>query len=661
MLYKLRVKWLLICFFVVCIGKDGYCQNSLEGFNFHALVLNSFGKVVPNKNVDVNINIYFDSLKTMLAYGEKHSTITNKFGLFTLIVGQGLNTYAGIDSNFTVIDWATGNYFLNVQIDTTSSSSFIDLGITKMVSVPYALYSESVSGIGNTYFLDKLADADTSGIQLSYVLKWNGSLWVPSKDNFSDTVNYANSINHTIYSDTAQYALNTGILPHPATVLFAFHSDSSSYSNNTNYADSSSHSIYCDTAAYALSVAPSWSIIGNASVASNSFLGTGDNKNFEFRTNSASNLFLSSVGLVGINNSSPQASLHIISNDPFIQEGVFGSIVSAPSGSGTRMLWSPAKGAFRAGYVIGNKWDIDSLGNYSFVAGYDNKASGNNTAGGNFSLAFGSNNIVAAGGSIIFGANNAITQNNLTTYGSNLALGSNNLLTSKRQVAIGNSNVVSGGSSATIGTNNSNGGNINTVIGYKCIAGSGSVSVAIGYYANTNSKNGSFVFSDASSDTYTNSLVDNDFTVRASGGTVFFTDPDTTMGVYLASGSGSWSSISNRNKKENFISVDDEEVLQKVYHLKISKWKYKTEKEAFHIGPIAQDMYKQFHLGESPESITMTDIDGVILSCIKALNKKINLVSEKYNELNSVSSETESLKVDFDELDKRLNFIEKKW
>jgi hypothetical protein len=322
------------------------------------------------------------------------------------------------------------------------------------------------------------------------------------------------------------------------------------------------------------------------------------------------------------------------------------------------MIWSPAKSAFRAGYVIGNKWDIDSLGNYSFVAGYNNKASGNNTAGGNYSLAFGSNNIVAAGGSVVFGTGNMITQSNITTSASSVAMGSNNLLTNKRQVSIGNSNIVSGGSSATMGNNNLNDGDINTVIGYKCKTGTGSVCVAMGYYANTNSKNGSFVFSDASSSTYLNSPADNSFTVRASGGTVFFTDPDTTMGVYLASGSGSWSSISNRNKKENFEPVNDEETLLKVSQLKIKKWKYKTETGAFHIGVIAQDMYEEFQLGESPESITMTDIDGVILSCVRALYKKVNTISIKYDDLNVISSETESLSLDLKELDRRLNLIE---
>jgi hypothetical protein len=654
MLASRGIRFLFMCAFVVLFGIEAHCQNSLQGLNFQGLVLNSHGGVVGNKNIDVKVNIYFDSLKTTLAYGEKHASTTNVFGLFTLIVGQGIYS-GGLASNFNSVNWSLGNYFLNVLIDTTGTSSYIDIGITKLVSVPYALFSSKTSKL-NAYCLNQLLDADTSGIKPLAVLKWNSSLWVPLKDNFKDTVLYAYSLNHVVHADTALFALNSS----PSTAVYAWNSDSALYSYNSFFSSLTSHSVYSDTATYAISASPAWSILGNSSIGASNFLGLGDNKDVVFKTNNLSRIFVSSTGVVGINNLSPQALLHIISNDAFIDQGTFGSLgTTAPVGFGTRMIWNSSKSAFRAGSVNSNFWNVDSLGIYSFVCGYNNKASGINTDGGNFSLAFGSNNTVAAGSSIAMGANNSIFQNNTAYYGSNLAFGYGNVLKYKREVVLGQSNTVTGGSCATIGSNNINGGNINAVIGSNCNA-MGNGAVVIGSFANSNTKNGSFLFSDASSTTYTNSLVNNDFIVRASGGIVFFTDPDTTMGVYLASGSGSWSSISNRNKKENFLPVDDDVTLSKISQLKIKKWKYNTEKTAWHLGLIAQDMYEKFQLGESPESITMTDMDGVILSCIKALYKNVNVVSEKYNELSNISAESESLAKDFAELDKRLILIEKK-
>lgn len=67
------------------------------------------------------------------------------------------------------------------------------------------------------------------------------------------------------------------------------------------------------------------------------------------------------------------------------------------SGNGTRMFFYPKRSAFRAGYVSGNYWNRDSIGNFSSAIGQDSRATntasfawGNNTqASGVFSTAGG--------------------------------------------------------------------------------------------------------------------------------------------------------------------------------------------------------------------------------------------------------------------------------
>jgi len=73
------------------------------------------------------------------------------------------------------------------------------------------------------------------------------------------------------------------------------------------------------------------------------------------------------------------------------------------SGAGTRLMWYPAKAAFRAGYVDGTQWDDTNIGYYSVAMGYKTKASGdystamgyNTTASGNFSTAMGAGTIAS--------------------------------------------------------------------------------------------------------------------------------------------------------------------------------------------------------------------------------------------------------------------------
>jgi len=92
-----------------------------------------------------------------------------------------------------------------------------------------------------------------------------------------------------------------------------------------------------------------------------------------FNDTLTSNLFtnnhlLSNDGTTGI---------ELYGNGIYTDTGTFsaGSNLTV-SGAGTRMLWYPKKAAFRAGYVADSNWNDDSIGAYSFAAGYNTRASG---------------------------------------------------------------------------------------------------------------------------------------------------------------------------------------------------------------------------------------------------------------------------------------------
>ncbi len=53
----------------------------------------------------------------------------------------------------------------------------------------------------------------------------------------------------------------------------------------------------------------------------------------------------------------------------------------------------------------------------------------------------------------------------------------------------------------------------------------------------------------------------------------------------------------------------------------IQKWNYKNERQTVHIGPVAQDFYNAYQLGDSDKSISTIDVDGIALAAIKALHK----------------------------------------
>lgn len=81
---------------------------------------------------------------------------------------------------------------------------------------------------------------------------------------------------------------------------------------------------------------------------------------------------------------------------------------------------------------------------------------------------------------------------------------------------------------------------------------------------------------------------------------------------------------SDRNVKENFQAIDAEEVLAKVAAMPITRWAYKADPSAEHIGPVAQDFRAAFGLGSDDKSIAMVDGDGVALAAIQGLNRKVD-------------------------------------
>ena len=132
-----------------------------------------------------------------------------------------------------------------------------------------------------------------------------------------------------------------------------------------------------------------------------------------------------------------------------------------------------------------------------------------------------------------------------------------------------------------------------------------------------------FVYGDASPRTGVVNTADNQFVVAATGGIYFFTGCGTacTTGVGLASGGGSWFSLSDRNAKTAVQPVDGREVLKKVAALPMTTWQYKTQDTKYrHMGPMAQDFYAAFKLGESDKGIDAVHADGVALAAIQGLN-----------------------------------------
>jgi len=87
---------------------------------------------------------------------------------------------------------------------------------------------------------------------------------------------------------------------------------------------------------------------------------------------------------------------------------------------------------------------------------------------------------------------------------------------------------------------------------------------------------------------------------------------------------GSITQLSSRDAKTDFAAVTHADVLARVAALPISTWRYKDSVPTDrHLGPVAQDFYAAFGLGRDDEHVAPTDMAGVALAAIKALDAEL--------------------------------------
>ena len=210
-----------------------------------------------------------------------------------------------------------------------------------------------------------------------------------------------------------------------------------------------------------------------------------------------------------------------------------------------------------------------------------------------------------------------------------------------RNTAYGEDSTVGGGSYdaatgswATVGGGHNNlaSGDSSTVPGGTRNVAQGDYSFAAGRRAKAQNQ-GCFVWAD-STDADLNCTNTNRFLTRAAGGYKLFTDSSMSTFAWLAPGASTWSELSDRNVKENYLPTDGKKILISLASIPITTWNYKSQDPSIrHMGPVAQDFSAAFGLGESDKHINTIDVDGVALAAIQGLYK---LVQEKEGRISTL-------------------------
>ncbi len=175
------------------------------------------------------------------------------------------------------------------------------------------------------------------------------------------------------------------------------------------------------------------------------------------------------------------------------------------------------------------------------------------------------------------------------------------------------------------------GGYLNSVFGRAAMVPGGYGNYAVGDFSLAGGYQawaahpGCFVWADTQGPAYFQSVTSNEFAARCTGGVRFVTGVDRAggvdAGVRVPPGGNAWQALSDRNAKTNFAPVNGRDLLEKLAAVPMTTWNYKSQDASIrHIGPMAQDFYAAFGVGEDDRHITTIDADGVALAAIQGLN-----------------------------------------
>lgn len=112
-----------------------------QAFKYQTVVRNGSGEIIADQSVSFRMSIRDFTAGGPVIYSETHNVTTNTFGLAVLNIGSGVPV-TGI---FSAINWGSGIKFLETEFDPAGGSSYIAMGTTQLLSVPYALYSENTA------------------------------------------------------------------------------------------------------------------------------------------------------------------------------------------------------------------------------------------------------------------------------------------------------------------------------------------------------------------------------------------------------------------------------------------------------------------------------------------------------------------------------------
>ena len=190
---------------ILLLLSENIWAQAPQKMTYQAVIRNGSNALILSSPIGIKVSVLQGSANGTVSYSETQIQNTNINGLVSLEIGMG----TPVIGTFSNINWANGPYFIQTEVDPSGGSNYSVLGVTELISVPYALYSANaqISGfshyIGETfnggviYYLYKGSDGLEHGLIVSTtesIAKWQTTGVLVNADRSWDGVYNTNLI-----------------------------------------------------------------------------------------------------------------------------------------------------------------------------------------------------------------------------------------------------------------------------------------------------------------------------------------------------------------------------------------------------------------------------------------------------------------------------------
>jgi cytoskeletal protein CcmA (bactofilin family) len=133
----------IITLFIAMLFSSIAFSQAPEKMSYQSVIRDNHGILLSNKKVTIQISILRGSKEGESVFVETHDATTNENGLVSLQIGGGKVE----KGSFADIHWAQGSFFIKTATDPNGGSDFNIIGVSELLSVPYALFAKTAANV----------------------------------------------------------------------------------------------------------------------------------------------------------------------------------------------------------------------------------------------------------------------------------------------------------------------------------------------------------------------------------------------------------------------------------------------------------------------------------------------------------------------------------